>query len=494
MDSERSSFTILMFPWLAHGHIFPFLELAKRILKIKNFHIYLCTTPINFSSINAFIHANSLQDSIELVQLQLSINPQLPPHYHTTKNLPSNLVFTLIKAFQTSKSSFADIVARLKPDLVVFDLFQPWAARISSSQGIPAVHFVIVGAATKAFNYHHYTCWDDDFPFPELCLDAHEKKSQDNLMEFLFANVFEQDKDLFFVNYRLSSEFVLAKTSRALEGKYLDYVSSVICKKNLAIGPLVTDTDINEQGNSEILQWLSKKKQNSTVYISFGSEHFLSKEEIEEIARGVELSEANFIWIIRFPVMEKTMSIEEVLPQGFLDRVRNRGLVVSGWAPQTNILGHPSTGAFVSHCGWSSLSESIYYGVPVIGMPMKINMFIDAKMLVDAGACVEVVRGEDGFYMGDEIGKAINEVIVEKSGEEMRCRAKELSEKMRMEEEEVMEETVENLWQLCCNNVRKDVWLVNDDVCVEVVRGGVCRGDEIGKAMNEVIVEKSGER
>ncbi|KAL8544731.1 hypothetical protein ACS0TY_005094 [Phlomoides rotata] len=69
MDSERrSNFKILMFPWLAHGHIFPFLELAKRILKIKNFHIYLCTTPINFSSIDAFIHANSLRNSIELVQ------------------------------------------------------------------------------------------------------------------------------------------------------------------------------------------------------------------------------------------------------------------------------------------------------------------------------------------------------------------------------------------------------------------------------------------
>ncbi|KAL8486283.1 hypothetical protein ACS0TY_023116 [Phlomoides rotata] len=320
MDSERSSFTILMFPWLAHGHIFPFLELAKRILKIKNFHIYLCTTPINFSSINAFIHANLLQDSIELVQLELEPNPQLPPHYHTTKNLPSNLVFTLIKAFQTSKSSFSDIITDLKADLVVFDSFQPWAARISSSQGVPAVNFVIVGAATKALNYHHYTCSGDDFPFPELGLEDYEKKKQDNLMGFLFANVFEQDKDLFFVNYRLSSEFVLLKTSRALEGKYLDYVSSVTRKRILAVGPLVTDIDINEEENSEILQWLSKKKQNSTVYISFGSEYFLSKGEIEEIAKGVELSEANFIWIIRFPVMEKTMSIEEVLPQGFLDR------------------------------------------------------------------------------------------------------------------------------------------------------------------------------
>ncbi|KAL8506207.1 hypothetical protein ACS0TY_017172 [Phlomoides rotata] len=98
MDSERrSNFKILMFPWLAHGHILPFLELAKRILKIKNFHIYLCTTPINFSSIDAFIHANSLRNSIELVQLDLALNPQLPPHYHTTKNLPNSIIASPIQ-------------------------------------------------------------------------------------------------------------------------------------------------------------------------------------------------------------------------------------------------------------------------------------------------------------------------------------------------------------------------------------------------------------
>ncbi|KAL8508106.1 hypothetical protein ACS0TY_018605 [Phlomoides rotata] len=136
--------------------------------------------------------------------------------------------------------------------------------------------------------------------------------------------------------------------------------------------------------------------------------------------------------------MEKTMSIEEVLPRGFLDRVKYRGLVVSGWAPQANILLHPSTGAFISHCGWSSLNESVYYGVPVIGMLMKLSMFIDAKMLVDVGACVEVVIDENGVYNGDEIGKVINEVI---AGERVRRRAKELSEKMRMEEEIAMGET-----------------------------------------------------
>ncbi|KAI3459302.1 hypothetical protein Pfo_015965 [Paulownia fortunei] len=456
MDPEIASFRILLFPWLAHGHIFPYLELAKRLLKRKNFHIYLCSTAINFSSIKNFLQRNLLDTSIEVIELHLQPSPQLPPHYHTTKNLPSNLNLTLLKAFQTAKSSFSDIITTLKPDLVIYDVFQPWAAKLASSLGIPAVHFAAFGAATMSFVHHHYTCWNDNFPFPALCLQDHEKKSVDALIEFLYANVFDEDKDVLFVNYKLSSEIALLKTSRGFEGKYIDYVSAVCQKKILTVGPLVTDVNKSGEENSEVLQWLSKKNQHSTVYISFGSECFLSKEEIEEIAKGLELCDVNFIWVIRFPVGEKTISIEEALPQGFLDRVKDRGMVVSGWAPQANILAHPSTGAFISHCGWSSVNESLYFGVPVIGMPMKLNMFIDARMLVDAGACVEVPREENEVFKGEEIAKVINKVIVEKTGEGLRHRAQELSEKMRMEEEQAMDETAEQLWQLCLKNKGKD--------------------------------------
>ncbi|KAL8490636.1 hypothetical protein ACS0TY_022582 [Phlomoides rotata] len=283
----------------------------------------------------------------------------------------------------------------------------------------------------------HHICWN-------IYLQDNEKRSLDNLMKFLSQDVFNGDKDVLFVNFRLSSEVFLLKTSKGLEGKYIDYLSSVTKKRILAVGSLVADADQTEEENSEILQWLSKKELNSTVYISFGSENFLSNQEIEEMAKGLELCEGvNFVWIIRIPVMEKIMSIEEVLPQGFLGRVKDRGLVVSGWAPQANILRHPSTGAFVSHCGWSSVNESVYNGVPVIGIPMGVGMFFNAKMLVNAGACVEVVREENCGFKGEEIVKAMGE----ERGEGMRKRAKELSEKMRMEEEE----TAECLWQLCCN-------------------------------------------
>ncbi|KAI3459674.1 hypothetical protein Pfo_016337, partial [Paulownia fortunei] len=128
--------------------------------------------------------------------------------------------------------------------------------------------------------------------------------------QYLRANVYGEDED-YFVNYKLSSEIVLLKTSRGFEGKYIDYISAVFQKKMLTVGPLVTDVNKIDEENSEVMQWLSKKENHSTVYISFGSECFLSKEEIEEIAKGLELCDVNFIWVIRFPVGEKTISIEE---------------------------------------------------------------------------------------------------------------------------------------------------------------------------------------
>ncbi|KAL3849249.1 hypothetical protein ACJIZ3_011131 [Penstemon smallii] len=230
----------------------------------------------------------------------------------------------------------------------------------------------------------------------------------------------------------------MLKTNKGLEGKYIDYLTNVCNKMILPVGPLVSDASEIDEESSEILKWLSTKNKYSTLYISFGSEYFLSKDEIEEIAKGLELCGVNFIWVIRFP-MGETVNIEEALPRGFLERVKERGKIVEGWAPQANILAHKSTGGFMSHCGWSSINESVYFGVPVIGMPMKLNMFIDARMLGNAGACIEVVRNE-------------NEVIFEKNGEEFRCRARDLSEKMKIEEEEVLDETSEHLWRLCLKN------------------------------------------
>ena len=73
----------------------------------------------------------------------------------------------------------------------------------------------------------------------------------------------------------------------------------------------------------------------------------LSKEELQEIAYGVELSMVNFIWVVRFPQGEK-VNLQIALPKGFLDSIGDRGMVVEGWAPQKTILKHSSIGGFES--------------------------------------------------------------------------------------------------------------------------------------------------
>lgn len=165
-----------MFPWLAHGHIYPYLELAKH-LSTKNFTISLCSTPINLTSIKEALATSSDVVSINLIELDIPSSPELPPEYHTTKNIPPHLMPKLQRAFRASKSSFYDIIASLKPDLVIYDAFQGWAVGMAASLSIPAVHFATTGAAAYSFFYHHFTIKNSTYPFDQLYLRPHEWKA-----------------------------------------------------------------------------------------------------------------------------------------------------------------------------------------------------------------------------------------------------------------------------------------------------------------------------
>lgn len=45
-------------------------------------------------------------------------------------------------------------------------------------------------------------------------------------------------------------------------------------------------------------------------------------------------------------------------------------VMISKWLPQSDILAHPNTVLFISHCGLSSINEAKYHGVPILGIPI----------------------------------------------------------------------------------------------------------------------------
>ncbi|KAG6398591.1 hypothetical protein SASPL_140058 [Salvia splendens] len=282
MNAKQGELRVLMFPWLAHGHVIPFLELAKGLAK-KHFHVYLCSTSINLDSVRNSLNNND-HIPIELVELPL---PDLPPHYYTTKNFPPHLMPTLVEAFQMSAPAFSDIIADLKPDLLIYDGFQPWAARAAAAQGIPPIFFSTSGSTSLAFFHHHHThkSWDS-FPSDAIRLKEHEKRAVIAAGESIkVENV--DDGDFIFGTFKLSCEIVLIKRLQsAFEGEYMDYLSSLCERKLVPTGPLIAHGDDEgvDDRDLEMMRWLGEREEGSTLYISFGSENYASKEQMEEIA------------------------------------------------------------------------------------------------------------------------------------------------------------------------------------------------------------------
>ncbi|KAB2620672.1 flavanone 7-O-glucoside 2''-O-beta-L-rhamnosyltransferase-like [Pyrus ussuriensis x Pyrus communis] len=434
-SQQHRSISILMLPWLTHGHISPFLELAKKLThKRNNLHFYICSTPVNLTSIKSKL-SGKYSHCIEFVELHLPHDelPELPPHYHTTNGLPPHLMSTLKKAFNMSSSNFSDILQTLKPDLLIYDFLQPWAPSLALSHNIPAVEFSTINAATIISIFaNHFKNSSLEFPFPGIHLRDYEIRMFKNQVEFSSSGL--KDGERIQQCSSSSCNIILVKTSREIEAKYIDLQD-----------PLDQKTD----EESPIIQWLNKREKSSVVYVSFGSEFFLSKKEIEEIAHRLELSKVSFIWVIRFPKEDKTTKVEEVLPKGFVERVGERGMIVEGWAPQAKILQHPGVGGSVSHCGWSSVLESIKFGVPIIAMPMQLDQPVNAKLVEEVGVGVEAKRAEGGGLQGEAIAEAIGDMVVKKIGEDVRMKALEVRDNVKKIEDEEINDVLEKLVRLC---------------------------------------------
>ncbi|XP_028125772.1 zeatin O-glucosyltransferase-like [Camellia sinensis] len=159
------------------------------------------------------------------------------------------------------------------------------------------------------------------------------------------------------------------------------------CKpETRAIGPFNLHDSLNSKGQHKCLEWLDKQAPNSVLCVSFGLTTSMTDEQIEELAIGLEQSEQKFIWVFRH-ADEGSIFSEDVkrgeLPEGYEKRMKEARMVVRDWAPQLQILGHPSTGGFMSHCGWNSCLDSISMGVPIATWPMNFDQPINAFLVTN---------------------------------------------------------------------------------------------------------------
>ncbi|KAJ6826538.1 UDP-glycosyltransferase 91C1-like [Iris pallida] len=349
----------------------------------------------------------------------------------------------LRRAYDSLSGPLADFLssAATPPvDWLLCDYASYWAVPVARSLNVRTAFLSLFGAAAlgslgppdelirpRRLAPEDFTVAPDWVPFPtSVAFRLPEARTA-------FGRTFSPDASGVSKAYRFGvtvreCDLVAVRSCVELEQEWLDLLKDIYGKTVLPVGhfpPVAPKESVAAASLKDwtgAFEWLDKRAHGSVVYVAFGSEVRLNREQVREIARGLELSGLPFIWALRWP-----NGLKEVLPEGFEDRTAGRGMVCQGWVPQVRLLGHPAVGGFMTHCGWSSVTEGLQFGLALILVPMIFDQALSARLLEEKRVGKEVPRNdEDGAFDAIGISETLRLVMVEEGGKGYRARSREL--------------------------------------------------------------------
>ncbi|XWS59596.1 hypothetical protein CRYUN_Cryun08bG0135700 [Craigia yunnanensis] len=460
MASELDQLHFVLIPLMSPGHLLPMTDMA-RLLAQHGMIVSIVTTPLNTirfqSSIERAVESGL---HIRLLQLQFpSDKVGLPEGCENMDQLPSrDLIKNFFKAVSMLQQPFEQLFNELqpRPSCIISGKNLPWTVDTALKFNVPRIFFDGMGCfsfscthSLEVSKVHEAVSKFESFLIPGLPHRIELTKAQ------LPENLNPGSNDLTNVrdNIRaaeLISDGIVVNTFEELETEYVKEYKRVKGDKVWCIGPLSACNKLNsdkaERGQKHSIDdnhclkpWLDSKKPGKVIYACLGSISGLTTWQLVELGLGLEASNQAFIWVIRGG--KKSEGLEKwISEEQFEERIKDRGLIIRGWAPQLWILSHPAIGGFLTHCGWNSTLEGICAGVPIIACPLFAEQFFNEKLVVDVlgiGASVGVeaavtwgLEEKLGLLMKREQVKQAIDKVMDKSniGEERRKRAKELGE------------------------------------------------------------------
>lgn len=426
---------VAMLPWLAMGHIYPYFEVAK-ILAQKGHYVTFINSPKNIDRMPKTPKA--LEPFIKLVGLPLPHIEHLPEGAESTMDIPVTKNCFLKKAYDGLQDEVTELLKSSKPDWVFYDFAASWLVPIAKSLDIPCAHYNITPAWNKVF-FDPPKDKMKDYSLETICGPHKWLPFPSNIRlkpyEFIraWANIKDEETGemaSFDVNKAYSTcDLFLLRTSRELEGEWLDYLAHNFKVPVVPVGLLPPSMQIRDGEDEDknpdwikIKDWLDTQEPSSVVYIGFGSELKLSQEDLTELAHGIELSNLPFFWALK-NLKEGLLE----LPLGFEERTKDRGVVWKTWAPQLKILAHKAIGGCMSHCGSGSVIEKVHFGHVLVTLPYLLDQALFSRVLEEKKVAIEVPRSEkDGSFTRDPVAKTLRFAIVDEEGSTLRENAKEM--------------------------------------------------------------------
>ncbi|CAL4958610.1 unnamed protein product [Urochloa decumbens] len=428
----------VLVPLPAPGHMLPMLDLA-RLLATHGARATVVLTPANAARHRAVLdHAARAGLAVDFAELAFPAGTVLP---HGCESFDVLSDWSHFAALYDALSLLAGpLEARLRswaslPDCLVCDSCCPWTAAVAARLGVaarvvfqgPSAFYLLAARNLDARGAFGGDEDDDrepvevpDFPVRGVVVNRMTSRGL-----FQWPGPLQKLRQGT-VDAEATADGLVFNTCAAVEGAFAEHYAAALGKRLWAVGPLCLGGGGGgavAAAGTDVVSWLDARQAASVLYVSFGSVARLFPAQVAELAAGLEASRRPFVWAAK----ETAAAIDAE----FEERVKGRGLVVRGWAPQMAILAHPS----------------LVHGVPMLTWPQFVDQFMNEALVVDvlgvgvrSGASVPATHvalvkpGEvlEVQVWRDGVERAVAELMDEgPAAEARRAKAKELGIKMR---------------------------------------------------------------
>ncbi|CAN8254962.1 unnamed protein product [Cochlearia groenlandica] len=423
MEKTEEKRRIVLVPLLLQGHITPMIQLGQALTS-KGFLVTIVQGEFN-----------QVSSSQHFPDFQFLTIPETLPVSQLESLGPIEFILKLNK---TSEASFKECIAQLLLQqgndiaCIIYHELMYFFEAATREFNLSSVIF----STASAIN--HVCCSVlSKLNAGKFLIDMEDPEVQDKVVEILHPLRYKDlptfgmgPMELFLeicrevFNKRTASGIII-NTIRCLESSSLSWLHQEFSIPVYPLGPLhviaSTPSSLLEEDKS-CIEWLNKQKPRSVLYISLGIKAKIETNEVLEMAYGLCNSNQPFLWVIR-----KGSNGIKSLPKEVGKMVLEKGCIVK-WAPQIELLAHPTVGGFWSHCGWNSTLESIVEGVPIICRPFTGEQKLNAKYIESVWRNGIQIEGE---VLRGGVESVVIRLLVSQECEGMRERALVLKEKIK---------------------------------------------------------------
>ncbi|GLT79743.1 hypothetical protein SLA2020_512200 [Shorea laevis] len=427
---------VAMLPSPGVGHLIPLLGLATDLVQSYDFIVTVIIPTIGPPAKALVSLLESLPEGIDTVFLP-------PVFFEDTMPREAQIFLAIKESLASIRNVFESFVKSEKTvTALITDMFGTDAFDVAMEFKVPSYLYFLISAMCFALFisqpklHETVSCNLRDLPEPLKlpgCVPIHGR----DFPEAVRDRSSEPYKTLLHHAKRCSlAEGVLLNSFMELEPATVEALQKEDSGNPFVypIGPrLQTGSTNGGADESGCLNWLHQQPLGSVLFVCFGSGGTLSFDQLTELALGLEKSGQKFIWVVRSPDEKSAagsyLSAESktdpfgFLPEGYLDRTKEQGLLVPSWAPQMQILAHKSTAGFLTHCGWNSALESIINGVPMIAWPLYAEQSTNAVLLTEAlKVALRPKPNQNGLVGREEIAKTVKSLMQGEEGMKIRER------------------------------------------------------------------------